>query len=104
MHMTLSEYERQQVQGDLLNERIEVEKQDLLTKHYKPTLPGNIHEALCNITPEQFEQMGAMIEAKQYAQLGDAMAQWNREYHESCAEDVATYNVMRYGSDDDEAA
>ena len=44
------------------------------------------------------------VEAKQYAQLGDAMAQWNREYHESCAEDVATYNVMRYGSDDDEAA
>lgn len=104
MHMTLSEFERQQVQGDLLNERIEVEKQDLLAKHYKPTLPGNIHEALCNLSTEQFELMGAMIESKQYGQLGELMAQWNREYHESCAEDVATYNVMNYGSDDDEAA
>ena len=67
-------------------------------------LQSQIHEALCNLSTEQYELMGAMIESKQYGQLGELMAQWNREYHESCAEDVATYNVMNYGSDDDEAA
>lgn len=42
--------------SDQVNALIEAEKQDLLTKHYKPTLPGNIHEALCNLTTEQFER------------------------------------------------
>ena len=102
MDMTLSEYEHQQVQGDLLNERIEAEKQDLLTRHYKPTLPDNIHEALCNLSTEQFEYMGKHIEQGDYHGLGLMMATWNRDYNEAIAKDVATGNILNLWGEDHE--
>ena len=96
MNMSLAEFEYQQMQGDLLNERIEAEKQDLLTKHYKPTLANNIHEAMCNLSTEQFERMGKHIEQGDYHGLGLMMATWNKAYNEAIAEDVATENILNF--------
>lgn len=94
MCMSLAEFEYQQTQGDLLNERIEAQKQDLLTRDYKPTLADNIHEALCNLSTEKLELMGKHIEQRDYHGLGLMMATWNSDYNEAIAEDVATENIL----------
>ena len=104
MCMTLREFEQEQVAGDLLAERIDAEAQEMLRGAYKPSLPGNIHEALCNLSDEQFELMGKAMDEQRWADLGVMIAGWTKEYHEADAWEVAEYNVMNYGSDDDEAA
>ncbi|MHB8915388.1 MAG: hypothetical protein ACYC4K_06200, partial [Thiobacillus sp.] len=76
MNMSLREFEQEQVVGDLLAERIHAEAQELLRGAYKPSLPGNIHEALCNLTTEQFELMGKAMDEQRWLDLGVMIAGW----------------------------
>ncbi|MHB8916300.1 MAG: hypothetical protein ACYC4K_10870 [Thiobacillus sp.] len=95
MNMTLREFEQEQVVGDLLAERIDEEAQELLRGAYKPSLPGNVHEALCNLTTKQFELIGKAMDEKRWLDIGAMVNLWVRAYHEADAYDVAEYSVTR---------
>ncbi len=95
MYMTLSEFEQEQVCRDLLAERIDAEAQKLLRGAYKPSLPGNIHEALCNLSDEQLELISQAMEDKRCLDIGVMVNLWVRTYHQADAWDVAESNVNR---------
>ncbi|MHB8916212.1 MAG: hypothetical protein ACYC4K_10425 [Thiobacillus sp.] len=95
MYMTLREFEQEQIVRDLLAERIDAEAQELLRGAYKPSLPGNIHEALCNLSDEQFDLMGKAMDEKRWLDIGVMVNLWAKAYHEADAWEVAEYKVTR---------
>jgi hypothetical protein len=93
--ITLQEYENKQVIYDRIDSMIDVEAENLLKGAYNPTIAGNIHEFLCEMTTEQCERIGIAIAENRFEDVGVMIAIWNREYHTEMAYDVAESNVMR---------